>query len=98
MLQRRFHDAGKHTGRHMDNGGDNGNRTIVSIRKMGFSSLIRWSIEVESCSQTKSKWYGDICNMFAQKPLTWLGCALINDPFPCEKKDDIECIKRKLME
>jgi hypothetical protein len=88
----------RHTAMHMNNAGNNSNRIIIPIRKMGFSSLTKRSIEVESCSQTKSKWYGDICNMFEQKPLTWVGCTLMNDPYPCEKEDKINCIKRKLME
>jgi hypothetical protein len=69
-----------HSGKHMEQGGDNSNRILFSILGRFDMPLIPsaapYSIEVESCDDTKSKWFSNICSQFTQKPLTWVGCAM----------------------
>jgi hypothetical protein len=64
-----------HAGKHMADGGYNSNRAMFLIQRDGNPASIDLLMEVESCAETKSIWYNNICNMFPQKPLTWMGCA-----------------------
>jgi hypothetical protein len=59
--------VGGHTGKHMADGGGNSNRTMFLIDRDGNPDFL---LEVESCAETKSTWYINICNKFQQKPLT----------------------------
>jgi hypothetical protein len=70
------YSPGGHHGKHMDDGGDNSNRVLFAIPKFKAPSGGDFSIEVESCEETKSKWFAKICSQFDRKPLTWMGCAM----------------------
>jgi hypothetical protein len=72
-----------HRGKHMNDGGDNSNRVLFPIPIFKAPAVGGYSIEVESCEETKSKWFTKICNQFDQKPLTWMGCAITSpERFP----------------
>ena len=61
-----------HKGKHTAYGGFNSNRVIFATTGATFAS---YSVEVESCEDTKSEWFIGICRQFDRKPLTWVGCA-----------------------
>jgi hypothetical protein len=71
-----------HTGKHMDGNGWNSNRTILSLRRKGEAWVTHYGmpygVEIESCEDTHSEWFANICKKFTQRPLTWVGCAFID--------------------